>query len=127
MKEAEPTHAIQSTELPRRNFLQLAVLGGGATLLASMLPAGVANAAGNTEALLLSCMDFRLMDDIERYMSARGMRDKYDHIVLAGAAGGGHRQISGGEQDLLGPCGPGGRSAPYPPGDRHGSPRLRCL
>lgn len=42
--------------------------------------------AASTEALLLSCMDFRLMDDIERYMSGRGLRDKYDHIVLAGAS-----------------------------------------
>ena len=31
-------------------------------------------------------MDYRLMDDIERYMSGRGLRDKYDHIVLAGAS-----------------------------------------
>jgi len=26
------------------------------------------------------------MDDIERYMSGRKLRDKYDHIVLAGAS-----------------------------------------
>lgn len=86
MKETSPTNEAQSVESPRRNFLQVAVLGGGATLLASMLPDRVANAAGITEALLLSCMDFRLMDDVERYMAGRGLRDKYDHIVLAGAA-----------------------------------------
>ena len=68
----------------RRRFLQIASLGGGASLLAAA-PL-VARAAGGTDALLLSCMDFRLMDDIERYMSARGLRDKYDHIVLAGAS-----------------------------------------
>ncbi len=45
-----------------------------------------ARAAATTEALLLSCMDYRLMDEIERYMSGRGMRDKYDHIILAGAS-----------------------------------------
>jgi carbonic anhydrase len=45
-----------------------------------------ARAAGGTEALLLSCMDFRLMDEIERYMSGRGLRDKYDHVILAGAS-----------------------------------------
>jgi carbonic anhydrase len=39
-----------------------------------------------TEALLLTCMDYRLTDDVERYMSGRGMRDQYDHVVLAGAA-----------------------------------------
>jgi carbonic anhydrase len=44
------------------------------------------HAAGQTEALLLSCMDFRLVDDTARYMASRGMTDKYDHIILAGAA-----------------------------------------
>jgi len=128
MKEGEPTNQIRSTGLPRRNFLRVALLGGGATLLASMLPAGVANAAGNTEALLLSCMDFRLMDDVERYMASRGLRDKYDHIVLAGAAlGAVTDKIPGVDQDLLGPCRSGRRSAPHPQGDRHGSPRLRRL
>ena len=39
-----------------------------------------------THALLLSCIDLRLMDDIERYMSSRGYRDRYDHITLAGAS-----------------------------------------
>lgn len=70
----------------RREFLHLATLAGGVALLAnaSLLPD--AKAAGGTDALLLSCMDFRLMDDIERYMSGRGLRDKYDHIVLAGAS-----------------------------------------
>jgi len=73
-------------EKSRRKFLQLALLGGGVSLLVatSMLPE--ARAAGATDALLLSCMDFRLMDDIERYMSGRGLRDKYDHVVLAGAS-----------------------------------------
>jgi carbonic anhydrase len=73
-------------ESSRRKFLQLAALGSGASLLAvtSLMPE--ARAAGQTDALLLSCMDFRLMDDIERYMSSRGLRDKYDHVVLAGAS-----------------------------------------
>jgi hypothetical protein len=70
----------------RRRFLQIAALGGGASLLAATSPIPEARAAGETDALLLSCMDFRLMDDIERYMSGRKLRDKYDHIVLAGAS-----------------------------------------
>lgn len=86
MNEIHPSSKDQSPETTRRSFLRLAALGGGAVLLASTLPAHVARAAGQTEALLLSCMDFRLMDDAERYMSGRGLRDKYDHIVLAGAA-----------------------------------------
>ena len=42
--------------------------------------------AHTAEALLLSCMDYRLIDDITRYMDGRGMTNQYDHIVLAGAA-----------------------------------------
>lgn len=70
----------------RRNFLKVAALGGGASLLAVASFSPEARAAGATDALLLSCMDFRLMDDVERYMSGRKLRDKYDHIVLAGAS-----------------------------------------
>ena len=70
----------------RRKFLELVALGGGASLLAAGSYAPQAQAAGTAEALLLTCMDFRLMDEIERYMSARGLRDKYDHVILAGAS-----------------------------------------
>jgi carbonic anhydrase len=67
----------------RRRLLTLAALGGGATLMG--LPRA-ARAAGSTEALLLTCMDYRLMDDVTRYMTGRGMADKYDQVVLAGAS-----------------------------------------
>src|SRR5687767_3220426 len=66
----------------RRRLLQLAALGAGVSLLTPF----AARAAKNVDALLLSCMDYRLMDDIERYMSGRGLRDNYDHIILAGAS-----------------------------------------
>ena len=69
----------------RRNFLKLAALGGGVSLFGSFVPA-TAQAAGGTDVLLLSCMDYRLVDETERYMSGRGLRDKYDHVILAGAA-----------------------------------------
>lgn len=79
-------HVTTGWPINRRGFLQLAVWGAGAGLLATgAWPQGV-RAAGGTDALLLSCMDFRLMDDIERYMSGRGMQNKYDHVVLAGAS-----------------------------------------
>jgi len=56
-------------------------------LLAAGIMAVVAVfASGKSEALLLSCMDYRLVDDTERYMSGRGLRDKYDHVILAGAS-----------------------------------------
>jgi carbonic anhydrase len=70
----------------RRKFLKVVVLGGGVSLLTTTSWLPDASAASRTEALLLSCMDFRLMDEIERYMSRRGLRDKYDHVILAGAS-----------------------------------------
>lgn len=70
----------------RRKFLELAALGGGASLLLAASYAPAARAAGTTEALLLSCMDYRLIDEIERYMSARGLRDRYVHVILSGAS-----------------------------------------
>jgi carbonic anhydrase len=63
-----------------------ALLGLGAGALAMLAGAKFARAAGQTEALLLSCMDYRLMDDVFRYMSGRGLAEKYDHVILAGAS-----------------------------------------
>ena len=59
-------------------------MGAAASLL--MATRSDAQAGAKTDALLLSCMDYRLMDDVEKYMSGRGLRDKYDHVVLAGAS-----------------------------------------
>lgn len=69
----------------RRNFLTLATLGAGAALLAPILP-GSAKAAGSIDALLLCCMDYRLVDDVTAYMTGRGLKDNYDQIILAGAS-----------------------------------------
>lgn len=38
------------------------------------------------EVVLVTCMDFRVMDAIGRYMESRGLAENYDHIVLAGAS-----------------------------------------
>ena len=76
------THSIQN----RRAFIKTAVLAGSAGILAMAFPLGSARAAGETEALLLSCMDFRLVDDTEQHMASKGLRDRYDHVILAGAA-----------------------------------------
>src|SRR5262245_5540473 len=43
-------------------------------------------AAHGTEVLLLNCMDYRLVDHTAHYMAKRGLKGKYDDIVLAGAA-----------------------------------------
>lgn len=69
----------------RRQFLQSIALGGGAALL-STLPATRARAAGHTDALLLSCMDYRLTEKMVDYMDQRGLHDRYDHVILAGAS-----------------------------------------
>ena len=42
---------------------------------------------GGTDALLLSCMDYRLTDDVYGFMQHDlGMHGKYDYVILAGAA-----------------------------------------
>ncbi|GEM_PF-428587 len=43
--------------------------------------------SGGTDALLLTCMDYRLTDDVADYMQhERHMDKKYDHVILAGAS-----------------------------------------
>jgi carbonic anhydrase len=70
----------------RRAFLRVAGIGGLATLAGATLTFRHAVAAGQAEALLLSCMDYRLIDATARYMAARGLKGKYDHVILAGAS-----------------------------------------
>lgn len=70
----------------RRTFLRIGVLCCCASLLAIIMLGGMARAAGKTDAILLSCMDYRIDDESVRYMSGRGMGNKYDHIILAGAS-----------------------------------------
>jgi carbonic anhydrase len=70
----------------RRQFLKaLAAGGAGAVLGLSFCPER-ALAKGHADALLLSCMDYRLMNKTAHYMKKRGLKNKYDHVVLAGAA-----------------------------------------
>ena len=42
--------------------------------------------AEGTDALLLNCIDYRLVGDVTRYMDGRGMTDRYDQVALAGAS-----------------------------------------
>src|SRR6185436_4802883 len=72
------------TRVNRRQFVRIAAFGGGAALC--RLFSEVRVNAASTDALLLSCMDYRLTEATERYMSGRGMRGKYDHVILAGAS-----------------------------------------
>jgi len=68
----------------RRRFLTLAGLGGGAALLG--LAPRVARAAGDVDSVVLSCMDYRLMDDVGVYLDGRGLKNNYDHLILAGSS-----------------------------------------
>jgi hypothetical protein len=70
----------------RRKFLQLAVLSSGIGLFSVTTGISETRAASRAQTLLLSCMDYRLMDEVERYMLRRGLYHNYDHIVLAGAS-----------------------------------------
>ena len=36
----------------------------------------------------LSRMDYRLVDDLVKFMDGKGMANKYDHVILAGASAG---------------------------------------
>lgn len=73
-------------DLARRHFLRMALVGGAVIAAGSALPLAPAEASGTAEALLLSCMDYRLVDDIVHYMDGRHMTNEYDHVVLAGAS-----------------------------------------
>ena len=79
-----PFNGSQCLCLSRRRFLRAA---GGVAAAGAMLPRA-AFAGGSADALVLTCMDYRLIDDALNYFNGRGLRNKYDHIVLAGASAG---------------------------------------
>ena len=45
-----------------------------------------ARAAADIEALALTCIDYRLIDDAVRFFNAMKLRNEYDQVELAGAA-----------------------------------------
>lgn len=72
------------TAIGRRGFVKLAALAGGAGLFAGTLPRFAF--AGEAQALMLSCMDYRFVDPMVAFMNGKGLDGKYDHVVLAGAS-----------------------------------------
>jgi carbonic anhydrase len=72
----------------RRWFVKVLAASSGAVALGTLAPIErlFAAAAAETDVLLLSCMDFRLTDATGLWMASQGLKGKYDHIVLAGAA-----------------------------------------
>ena len=72
-------------KIGRRRFLSYAVAGtGGVLLSSSVLQDGLA--AGTTDALLLTCVDYRFVEMTAAYMAKRNLTNKYDIVVLAGAS-----------------------------------------
>ena len=67
----------------RRCFLQLA---GSAGLLAAASPFAALAAEGNYDAMLLSCIDPRMVSPVHKYMDQRGLNGQYSQFVIAGAA-----------------------------------------
>ena len=72
--------------LDRRRLLGLVGIGAAGLLGGTILPGRWALAAPGTEALLLTCIDYRLAAATTRYMAEQQMADKYDQFILAGAA-----------------------------------------
>lgn len=70
--------------IPRRSFVKLVSLAAGTGLLAGYLPRVAL--AGDAQALMLSCMDYRFVDPMAAFMNGKGLDGKYDHVVLAGAS-----------------------------------------
>ena len=74
-----------SAGIDRRRFATLASAMAGA-MLAAPLMSRFARAAGEADALLLNCMDYRLTGKITEYMAGQGLAGKYDQVILAGAS-----------------------------------------
>jgi carbonic anhydrase len=70
------------TRLCRRCFLQFA---GSAGLLAAA-PFSAFAAEGDYQAMLLSCIDPRMVTPVYKYMDQRGLNGQYSQFVIAGAA-----------------------------------------
>jgi carbonic anhydrase len=68
--------------LDRRRFMTLA----GAAGLAAAMPFGPTAANDDYEAMVLTCIDPRMVAPTFEYLKGRGMMGKYSHFSIAGAA-----------------------------------------
>lgn len=69
----------------RRAFMRMA---GGAVLFSSvgLLSTGVQAASGNYEAMVLSCIDPRFQDLVNKNQASNGLSGKYSAFTIAGAS-----------------------------------------
>ena len=71
----------------RRDFLRtLAGASAGALVLASGAGNLLAASGASYRAMLLSCIDPRLVEPVHRYMIGRGLKGEYSQFTIAGAA-----------------------------------------
>src|SRR6266850_3816287 len=73
---------LTAQSLGRRHFLQAAGSAGLLALSSSMTLA----AEGDYEAMLVSCIDPRMVAPVYKYMDQRGLTGQYSQLVIAGAA-----------------------------------------
>jgi len=73
---------LRRADFDRRHFLQATGFAG----LAAALPFKARAAEGDYEAMLLSCIDPRMVSPVYSYMDKRGLGGKYSQFVIAGAA-----------------------------------------
>ncbi len=69
------------TALTRRGFAGLATGAAALTLMPLR-----AKASGNVEAMGVTCIDYRLVDDAVRFFDGLGLTNEYDALALAGAS-----------------------------------------
>ncbi len=67
--------------MTRRGFGALSLGAMGALLLTAS-----GRAAGHVDALVVTCIDYRLVDDAVKFFDGLNMKNKYDQVSLAGAA-----------------------------------------
>ena len=73
--------APRAANFDRRRFLQAASVAG----LTSAVPLAASPAEGRYEAMLLSCIDPRMVAPVYKYMDGRGLTGAYSQFVIAGA------------------------------------------
>src|SRR5690348_6471921 len=73
--------SVSCHHLSRRGFATLALGAAGAAALPLR-----ATAAGTVEALALTCIDYRLVDDSVKFFDSMHLTNQYDITALAGAS-----------------------------------------
>jgi carbonic anhydrase-like protein len=82
---------LNGWRLSRRRLLKVSATGAGLALLSggglvgSLATAPRVYASGAIEALVLNCIDYRLVNEVTTLMNERRMTNEYDQMILAGA------------------------------------------